>query len=203
MEQYSLGLRKYFKGKLKDASIKFFNAGKHYLSKGDMENARASFYEAGRIIYEYAENLRWKGEKIFKLAKNYLLSALYFELAHSKNKVREIIDLLDEARYLYGDGKITIDLNALRIFIQAIDGYHVESLLDQIDEFSREWSILKEKQRKKFYGAYVLLQIAKNLLLNKKEIAKFIWRNNNIHVRELYSSIASQIELLIKKSLGI
>lgn len=200
MSSYTLGLKKYFKGQLRDAVKLFSSAGKTYFLNGDIERAREAFYSAGKAIYELIEDSRWRGYKKKDYVGDYLLAAIYFKLAGVSERTREILTKLNEVDL----HRYSLDLRhrAIKLLLQATEQYNVVDIFEQTDDLIMEWNNLREKEKQKLLGAYVLLHIVRSILMNKKSFARLLWERNEINIMRTYKHMWDELSLFAQVALG-
>lgn len=190
---YYKGLKKYFKGQLKKAAKEFCRAGQEYLYTGDLNKAKEAYYNAGKALYEYR-----RARNSDSLSEHYvdLVPALvYFKFADAKE---EFFRLIEKLRKLERFRKTqNIKNSALILFVSALESYDVRDVLNEIDELVKIWNESPKRTKRKLMGVYILMQIARNILFNRREVVKSLWLRYESEIYKVYADLFELLRLMI------
>ena len=75
-------------------------------------------------------------------------------------------------------------------------------IFEQTDDLIMEWNNLREKEKQKLLGAYVLLHIVRSILMNKKSFARLLWERNEINIMRTYKHMWDELSLFAQVALG-
>lgn len=188
MSIYYEGLKKYFRGKLKEAAETLHKAGCEYIYTGDLDKAKEAFYHAGKALYDY--------QRVKRRDLNDLVHVIvYFKASEAK---RDLIELINEIRRLEIYSK-SVDFRnqALILFISALESYDVRDTIKEIDELIDAWNHGSRRIKRNTMGAYILLQISRNILLGRKEVVKSLWLRYENEIYRAYPKFIDLLRLMI------
>ncbi len=198
MSIYYRALKKYFRGQLRDAANDLHKAGCEYLYNGDVEKAKEAFYYAGRALYDYQ---RTKKRRVLDISfKDLVLAILYFKLSDSRKDLLELIDIARKLAMYRKD--IDLQSSALVLFVSALEGYDIKNTLNEIDELISLWNESSKKLKHKTMGAYILLQISRNIILGRREVVKSLWLRYKEEIFKTYPKFFDLLEIIMLRFLG-
>ncbi len=193
MNLYSLAIREYLKGRLRKASEHFFKVGIEYLSAGNFEDAKKAFLEAAESLYRDLEEKKWRSKNKTRILRECLIITAYYILADENEKALSTLNEFSELRKHGFKGSFRLD--PIFLLLKVMLKTDAMEVFEDIENLLYQWSNLNNCEKEKKYPEFLILEIAKNILLSKFSRAYTLLESNEKTLKRYYGNLWDLLKL--------